>query len=210
MIGKGRFIAVNLLLLITLLYTRLHSDTAVPMKRAFHEFPLKRQGWTAVSHSLFSEEVLKVLRPTDYLAREYAGQDGSRVSLYIGYHDGGRGGGGIHSPRHCLPGSGWYRLEERELVLEAGGKSLRVVSAVYQKGEGKERFLYWYQVKGRSITDEYALKGWEVLNSLLYRRRDSAFVRVSLPFDADGERALSAALRFVRDFHPVIDEFLPR
>lgn len=209
MIGKGRFFIVYLLLVLAFSYTSLHSNTAVPLKKAFHEFPVKRKGWTMVSHSLFSEEVLRVLRPTDYLSRGYAGPDGSRVSLYIGYHDSGRGSGGIHSPKHCLPGGGWYRVEERELTLEVEGKNLRMVSAVYQKGEGRERFLYWYQVKGRSITDEYALKGWEILNSLLYRRRDAAFIRVSLPFDSDRERALSAALEFVRDFYPVINEFLP-
>ncbi|MFO0754795.1 MAG: EpsI family protein [Thermodesulfovibrionales bacterium] len=210
MIGKGRFTAVCLLLLAALLFTRLHTDTVVPLKRTLREFPVQREGWTVVSSSLFSGEVLRVLRPTEYLAREYARPDGSRIFLYIGYHDGGKESGGIHSPRHCLPGSGWHRIEEKELTLEAGGKSLRVVSAVYRKGEEQERFLYWYRVKGRTLANEYALKAWGILNSLLYRRRDSAFIRVSLPFGSDGERALSAALRFVQDFSPVIDEFLPQ
>ncbi len=70
--------------------------------------------------------------------------------------------------------------------------------------------FYWYVVKGRPLTSEYALKVHEIMNSALYRRTDAAFVRVSLIFDTDEEKAISTGVRFINDFYPKIREFLPK
>ncbi|MEW6215901.1 MAG: exosortase C-terminal domain/associated protein EpsI [Nitrospirota bacterium] len=210
MIKNSRFIIVYLLIIITGLYINLHSDIAVPINRPFSEFPINNQDWRMISQSVFSERELKILKPTDYIYRDYLCPDDSHVQIYIGYHDGGKDGGGIHSPKHCLPGSGWYRILEKEISIDAGGKRVDLMKAVYQKGEEKTLFLYWYQVKGRSLSDEYSLKLSEILNSIFYRRRDSAFIRVSMPFEADEEKAFSVGVKFIKDFYPIIQEFLPK
>ncbi len=86
---------------------------------------------------------------------------------------------------------------------------MNLVEAVYQKGEDRALFLYWYQVKDRSLTNEYTLKLSEIVNSMVYRRRDASFVRVSIPVQENMEQGVAAGERFVRDFYPVIAEFLP-
>ena len=210
MIKKERFIIVYLLIIITGSYINLHSDIAVPINRPFSEFPISNRGWQMLSQSVFSEEELNILKPTDYLYRDYLDPNGSHVQLYIGYHGGGENSGGIHSPKHCLPGSGWYKVLEKELGIDAGDKKVNLVKAVYQKGEEKTLFLYWYQLKGESLSDDYSLKLSEILNSIFYRRRDSAFIRVSVSFEVDQEKAFSTGLQFIRDFYPSIQEFLPK
>lgn len=209
MIKNARFMAVYLLMIITGLFINLHSDIAVPINRPFNEFPKSNQGWQMTSQSVFSERELKMLKPTDYLYRDYLGSGGSHVELYIGYHGGGKDSGGIHSPKHCLPGSGWYKVKNNEISLDVGTKNINLVKAIYQKGEVKTLFLYWYQLKGKSLSDEYSLKLSEILNSIFYRRRDSAFIRISVSFEADEEKAFSTGIQFIRDFYPAIQDFLP-
>ncbi|NTU41848.1 MAG: EpsI family protein [Nitrospirales bacterium] len=203
-----RYSVVYLLIIVSAFFVHFREDITVPMNKAFSEFPLQAGGWRMVSESSFSDAVLDVLKPTAYLARDYSDGENT-VHLYIGYHSGGKGSGEIHSPKHCLPGSGWFSLSEKKTELTVGDRNLKVVKAVYQLNDRKELFLYWYQVKGSSIADEYSLKLAEIVNSFLYSRKDAAFIRISVPIEADEERAYALAERFVKEFYPIINNFLP-
>lgn len=209
MINKWRFIIVYVLLAVTGLYINLHADITVPLNRSFSDFPRAVAEWRMVSQSELSEDILNVLKPTDYISRSYADNDGRQVHLYIGYHGGGKEGGEIHSPKHCLPGSGWYEASSRKVRLKIGNGAVKIVQALYQKGESKELFLYWFQVKNKTLADEYSLKISEIVNSVLYRRRDASFVRISVPVQGSPEQAMATGERFVRDFYPAIREHLP-
>jgi len=205
-----RFYMVYGLLILTAGFVAWHKDVQVPVARPLEEIPLTLGDWTKVGESRFSEAVLAGLRPTDYLYRVYADSENHQVSLYLGYHGGGPDSGPIHSPKHCLPGSGWHRLSEKHRTLAIGEDSLALLEAVYQNGDRKELFLYWFQVKGTALTNEYALKFAEIKNSILYKRRDSAFIRISIPFQGDMNDPLAAAERFIRDFYPHIKTALPQ
>jgi EpsI family protein len=208
-IGKGYFLAVYAVLLAAGLYLQTHRDAGVPMKKPFGEFPSSVSQWRMTEETGLSAEVQAVLKATEVLLRQYVGAGGERVHVYIGYHDGGKGAGEIHSPKHCLPGSGWSEVSSTRTRLDAPDGGLNLVRAVYQKGENKELFLYWYQVRGESLSQEYALKVAEVANSVRYGRRDAAFIRISVPFKGDEEQALVTGKKFVSDFYPIIRAFLP-
>jgi EpsI family protein len=210
MIKSSRFIVVYVLIMIAGLYINVHSDITVPMNKSFREFPLNLHGWKMESESIISDEVLKKLRPTDYVVRTYLKPGQIPVYLYIGFHSGGKGSGPIHSPKHCLPGAGWLKLKEDKVGIDVNSKRLNIVKAIFQKGESKELFLYWYYVRGRTLTSEYALKLAEISNSIVQRRRDSAFIRVSIPFESDEKQAFSSGAAFIKDVYPVIEEFLPQ
>ncbi|WP_240731867.1 exosortase A [Geobacter sp. FeAm09] len=205
------YYAVFLLLVGVALYINVHSDVSVPPIRPLSEFPTQVKAWRMAGQAEFSADVLSVLKPTDYTYRQYADADGRVVGLYIGFHGGGKESGGIHSPRNCLPGSGWYEVSTKRGTLDipAGG-SIKLVRSIYQKGENKELFLYWFQARGHSMNDEFSLKLAEMAGSLLYRRRDTSFIRVSVPFENDEAAAISRGEQFVRDIGPTIQEFLPR
>ena len=210
MSDKMRFVIVYVLFAAAALIIMLHRNTEVPINRPFSEFPQQVQSWQMSSRSEFSAEVLSVLKPTDYLYRQYKGAGGKTVNLYVGYHGGGKDSGGIHSPKNCLPGSGWYEVSTRRGLLETAGGRINLVRAVYQKGDSKDIFLYWFQVRDRSISDEYSLKLAEILNSALYRRTDASFIRVSVPFESDLEMATANGEQFIRDFEPLFRDFLPK
>ena len=209
MIGKPHFIAVYLLLIAVGLFLQLHRDLAIPTNKPFQQFPTQVSLWRMSGESFLSSDVQNVLKASDTLMRQYENPEGDKVELYIGYHGGGKDSGEIHSPKHCLPGSGWLESSSTRAGLLAAGEDLNLVRAVYQKGEARELFLYWYDVRGDSLSDEFSLKGRQILNSLLHRRRDASFIRISVPFQGDEERALAVGENFVKSFLPSIRSFLP-
>ncbi len=191
------------------LYINLHKDLQVPIKKPFDQFPATIYGWHMVAEYSMSDSVLKVLKATDTLSRQYVNKDGKLASFYIGYHGGGKDSGAIHSPKHCLPGSGWFEVSTKKTELVLAGEKINLVNSVYQKGSSREVFIYWYQAHNKTLNDEYSLKLAEIINSVLYRRRDTAFIRISVPYETDQQAAIDLGEQFVRDLYPIIQTFLP-
>ncbi len=209
MISKYRFFIVYLCLIAAAAFVYQHEEVYVPANKPLAEMPTQIGDWRMVGQTRFDERVLAVLKPTDYLSRAYRDEDGQRLSVYLGYHGGGPDSGPIHSPKHCLPGSGWQELSTENRELPVDGGTLPVNIALYQNGLQKEMFVYWYQVKGDPMTSEYALKFAEVWNSMLHNRKDSAFIRLSVPVDGEGDESIKVAADFVTGFYPYLREFLP-
>lgn len=180
----------------------------IPLKKAFSDFPLFWNGWSGKAHQ-FDDLTLEKLRVNEYILREYS-KGGQRVDLYVGYYGTQRAGAQIHSPKHCLPGSGWSRLSERVRTVNVGGYgNVSFVEAVYQKGDAKDVFIYWYKMKDACITDDYALKWLMVFNSLRYRRNDAAFIRLSSPVTGSTDDTISFIEGFMKDFLPLVKDYLP-
>jgi len=204
-----RYFIVYVLFTLTSLYIYLHKDMTVPVNKPFSTFPVQVGEWKMSGESFMSDNVLSVLKPTDYLSRTYVNSLGERVTLYLGYHGGGKGQGGIHSPKHCLPGSGWYESYSKKSRMDTPSGHINMVKALYQKGESRELFLYWFQVRGKTLDNEYSLKLSEILNSAIFRRKDATFVRLSVPLAFDEQRTQTVGEQFIRAFYPVISSYLP-
>ncbi|OGP96034.1 MAG: EpsI family protein [Deltaproteobacteria bacterium RBG_19FT_COMBO_56_10] len=181
---------------------------SVPLRKAFTEFPFGYKGWSG-NPGLLDDRSAEILKLSEYMLRGYS-RDKDNVSIYIGYYGSQRGGSQIHSPKLCLPASGWAKVSEgtRSMDIDGLGK-INLVQAVYQKEDRKEVFVYWYQMKGAYITDEYALRLHRFLNSVKYRRNDAAFVRLSAPVNGTVEDAVSTIEGFMKDFLPVLKDYLP-
>ena len=208
--AQARYVFVYLLLGLTALFIATHANVAVPVNKPLTNISSSPGEWTMVKQTRFNAQVLEVLKPTDYLYRVYKDSAGNKVTLYLGYHSGGPDSGQIHSPKQCLPGSGWFELSEVKRTLQVAGKELPFIQAVYQNGAQKELFLYFFQVKGQILSDEYSLKLAEITNSILYNRKDSAFIRISVPFLDDQSEAAIVGERFLTKIYPHIISVLPQ
>ena len=209
-IKTWRFIVLYILLGLAALYVYTRSEVAVPVNQSLSLFPQQMGDWTMTGQARFDERVLAVLLPTDYLSRSYENSRGEKLSLYIGYHDGGPNSGPIHSPKQCLPGSGWNRLDDEARQLNVNGKQMDYVSSLYQKDTQKQLFLYWFQVRDQFLTNEYALKFAMAKNSFLSNRRDSSFIRLSVMVKDGEDEARLIGENFIKAFLPAIQESLPR
>jgi EpsI family protein len=204
-----RFLLLYALLAGVGAYMSFHRDLVVPLARPFGEFPASLGGWRMLGQSSLSESIVRLLMPTDYLSRRYVDGHGTSVDMYLSYFDGGPDSGGIHSPKHCLPGSGWTELSSERVRLDLAGESVNMVRAVYAKGDVREVIFYWFAMRGKTMSDEYSLKLAEITGSMLHSRRDQSFVRISVQSTKDLDRAAERIEDFLRVFYPVIAEFLP-
>lgn len=208
-IKTWRFIVLFVLIALAGGYVYTRAEVAVPVNQPLNEFPQRAGDWMMTGQARFDERVLAVLLPTDYLSRSYANDADERVSLYIGYHGGGPDSGPIHSPKQCLPGSGWNRLHAESRDLQVANGSMSYVQAVYQKDLQKQMFLYWFQVRDQFLTNEYVLKLAMAKNSFLSNRRDSSFIRLSIMVDENEAEARRIGEDFIQAFLPAIREYLP-
>src|SRR5579872_4947352 len=70
-------------------------------------FPRAVSGWRATKEAAVEKEVRDVLRADDYLDREYTASPADTANLFVASFKSQRSGQSPHSPKNCLPGSGW-------------------------------------------------------------------------------------------------------
>lgn len=187
-------------------FVPLHRD--IPLKKPFSQFPLLVNGWTGKDFTL-DEEMLEKLRVSEYLSREYMNPP-HLVQLYVGFYSSQQEGAQIHSPKHCLPGGGWYALSETTRTTKLRGYgTVHYVESLYQKGDEKQVFVYWYQMKNATITGDYGLKMQMILNSLRYHRNDGAFIRLSAPLRGSEAETVASLGKFMNEVLPHLWEHLP-
>ena len=155
----------------------------LPARAQFAQFPANfagRDGTFSRLADVYSDQ----LKVDDYLLADYRGASRLPINVWVAYYNSQREGQSTHSPKSCLPGGGWeFRtLEERRLQTPAG--ELSVNRAVIQNGSDRGLMYYWFQQRGRVVTDEYLVKWFIFRDALARNRTDGALVRVLTPLPA--------------------------
>ena len=183
----------------------------VPLRRSLDAFPTTVGVWKASQTVNLDDQVLDVLRPTDYLVRRYVDDAGRTAWLYIGYWDTQRKGAEIHSPKNCLPGGGWEPLEAKRvrIPIDGGDRAIDVNRYVLQNGPERMMALYWYQSQGRSVAGELDAKLELIRNSIFNNRSDGAIVRISSPVYGTVAQTSEILGSYAKSLYPFLSEFLP-
>ena len=90
--------------------------------------PRALAGWQFVQDAPLEQSTLQRLVLTDYVSRVYS-QAGKQLGLFIAYYAEQRSGESMHSPKHCLPGSGWFEVYSRPEEVPAGRFTTPLASA---------------------------------------------------------------------------------
>ncbi len=162
-----------------------------PERASFVEFPLRIGAWTGRKDSL-DGVFLDTLKLDDYLLANYADGIGPPVNLYMAYYNSQRKGEAVHSPRSCLPGGGWQLREFDQRTLPGvaiDGRPLRVNRTLIEYGDQRELVYYWFQQRGRVITNEFAVKWFLFWDALTRHRTDGALVRLITAIPAGGSES---------------------
>jgi EpsI family protein len=177
-------------------------------------FPQRVSDWRMVAEYPTEEEVQAVLRADDTLNRSYATDDNlSGANLFIAFFRTQKSGAAPHSPKNCLPGSGWTPTDSGTVTLEVPGwpEPVTINRYIVSRGDSRTLVYYWYQTAHRVLASEYSAKIWLVLDSLRYRRSDTSLVRVVVPLNPNNpEAGEEKAANFVRTFFPTIRQALPQ
>lgn len=211
--------AVSLLLLFGVAGLALASfqgrEELIPERSELSTFPLVIKNWQGRETGL-EQSVLNTLRLDDYLMAQYVEPaQGYPVELYVAYYDSQRKGSSVHSPRACLPGGGWEIREFSELQVDTvgpDGEALRVNRALIGLGDSQQLVYYWFQQRGRNLTNEYLVKWFIFWDALIMNRTDGAMVRLVTPITTESgiSGADSRLQQFARDIDPTLAYFIPR
>jgi EpsI family protein len=171
-------------------------------------FPYRVDSWSGREAEPLDEDTLRILAADAYLNRNYTADFAvAPVNLYVAYYGAQRPGVSIHSPLHCLPGTGWEPLDVATIdVPLAGGAAGQARRMLVRKNRDRAIVLYWYAIHGRMLASEVASKVWLLHDSLRFGRSDAALVRIVVPLGA-GAAAAAAEQRgvaFARDVLPYL------
>jgi EpsI family protein len=190
------------------LHALSHGEPVV-LSSPLRNFPLELGAWHGRDVPL-DADTLRVVAVDDYLNRTYRDPAGRPLGLYVGYYKSQQTGDTIHSPKNCLPGSGWQPVTATRLDIALPNGELAPVNLyIIEKGLDRQLVLYWYQSHGRIIASEYSAKFYMVRDSLRMNRTDSALVRIVMPFKQDRQATQERAAAFAQDMLTPLQRFIP-
>ncbi len=191
-------------------FTSQKSANPQPKKYKLADFPNDLNGWIG-RDSPVPEKVVEALKLDDLLSKFYQKRD-QKVGVYIGYYYDSKKVGALHSPLVCFPGQGWDLFNDQSIKLRVGpqGKHLlNIRTMIARKGDMQELVLFWYQAYDKALSRTIYQKLTVARNKIFQNKGDSAFMRVMVPLDSDGEnKALSTAKEFLEDYYPEFITFV--
>lgn len=192
-----------------LLHSVSHGERIVP-HRPLRDLPQTVNVWSGQEHPL-AQEIVQAVGVSDYTNRLYSGKEQMPVQLYVGYYETQKAGDTIHSPKNCIPGSGWDPIHSGLTTIKvADGRQIVVNDYTIQKDQDKQLVFYWYQARGRVIASEYSGKFWMVADAIGRHRTDGALVRLITPMNDGEASARSRLIRFTQYIFPDLDNILPQ
>ncbi|MFN7918543.1 MAG: EpsI family protein [Bryobacteraceae bacterium] len=193
-------------------YARARSVEHVPLIRPLAEFPKLLDRWGMLQEAVVDPEVREVLQADEILNRFYgAPGQGFATNFFVAYFKSQRRGVRPHSPKNCMPGSGWEKESSGTLQIPiTGSQPIEVNRYLVAKGRQKNIVIYWYQSHDRVVASEFAALGYSILDSARYNRSDTAIVRVVVPVVEGSEQASEkAAVEFIQAAFPLITKYFP-
>lgn len=185
----------------------------VQVKRSLlKEFPAQVGDWRQNGMGeRFDRQTEEILNAQDYLLRTYTAPGGEVASMFVGYYGNLEFNTNWHSPTVCLPGSGWVITPQEPVQITPAGQTRSFKSNYYivQKNDERSLMLYWYQGRGRFLTDGFWTKVYTSLDALNRHRSDGAIVRVVVPIKSSEREALAAAQSFAAELVPLLSPFVP-
>jgi EpsI family protein len=210
-LGSRAALAATMLIVLqgALIYSAVRPESSLS-GRPLSEFPATLGAWRLLQEGVIDPDTQAVLKADDLMNRFYT-SDGAGANLFVAAFRSQRNGKAPHSPKNCLPGSGWTPIESSYASVDVGGTTpIQVNRYVVAHGDERSLVLYWYQSRDRAIASEYTAKFWVVVDAMRLNRTDTALVRVVVPIvNKDEAAADKSAADFIRSFYPALRQYLP-
>jgi EpsI family protein len=175
----------------------------VPHPPPLGQFESSVGDFRMVGEAPLDSETQEFLKADDTLNRSYLGPHGA-LNLFVAFYLSQRAGVATHSPKVCLPGSGWTPETSSRISVTVPGEPgpIPVNRYVVSNGDERQLVLYWYQDRHRVMADEYSTKLYLIWDGLRYHRSDESIVRVIVPIRDGSQAAIEQyALEFIHSFY---------
>jgi exosortase D (VPLPA-CTERM-specific) len=209
----GAAVVVVLLGAITA-YTLPQRAELIPSRQDFAAFPTTVGSWHGKDGRI-EQIYLDALKLDDYILADFEKAGGPPVNFYVAYYASQRKGQSAHSPRTCIPGGGWKIVSLAPYAVDGvttmNGQALMVNRTVIQMGDYRQLLYYWFQQRGRNLTNEYLVKWYLFWDALTRNRTDGGLVRLTTLVRTDesltdGDRRL---MEFARIVSPQLKDYIP-
>jgi exosortase D (VPLPA-CTERM-specific) len=183
-------------------------EEVIPERISFSGYPLKIENWNGQRDTI-EKKFLDELKLNDYIIADYRSDSGDTVNLYLAYYESQRSGAAAHSPKSCIPGGGWRIKSHTVIDIEGLGKSTNRL--LIRKGEYGQLVYYWFDQRGRNITNEYLVKWYLFWDSLTLGRTDGALVRLTTTLQPgeDVAKADKRLIEFAQLIKPALSQYIP-
>ncbi len=146
------------------------------------------------------------LLPTATSIGRIRARAGAPIGLYVAFYAGQKPGDSIHSPLNCLPGTGWEPEAVSTVSMARPDGSIGTARRMIVRKDDQQAFvLYWYQVHGRMLANEWVSKLHLLVDGVRMHRTDAALVRIVVPMAGSSEMAEAQAMSFARALIPPLD-----
>ncbi|MEM6483721.1 MAG: VPLPA-CTERM-specific exosortase XrtD [Pseudomonadota bacterium] len=189
-------------------------EEQVPERQSLERFPLLMGDWIG-REGLLEDSIVDVLGVTDYVVADYRLKaDPVPVNFYAAFYESQRTDAKIHSPRSCMPGGGWEIAELSQISLGGalGREAPQVNRVVIRMGSREQLVYYWFQQRGRVITNEYLAKWYLLVDGLTLSRSDGSLIRLVTPIlesDVDGRAADVRIQSFIEEIYDRLPAYVP-
>jgi EpsI family protein len=183
-----------------------------PKAADLQTLPQSIAGWQGTTLTI-DPEIIETLGKGNYLSRLYTNAPAPPIDVFVAYYSTQRSGDTIHSPKNCLPGSGWTPLDSARVSIPVSPtESIRVNRYVVAKGQARQLVVYWYQAHGRVVASEYAAKFYLVADSIRTNRSDGGMVRLVTPIEPNEtvDQSQERITAFARSLFPMLGTYIPR
>jgi EpsI family protein len=175
-----------------------------------HALPWQLGPWSAPAEQSMDPATAAYLKPDEYILRDYVNQrDESAINLFVAYFKSLQNTYGPHSPRICLPGSGWLVSSSKIVNIAVPGRTEGIPINQYTMEKSNERILvlYWYQNDRNAWAEEYQGKLRLLPDLIRYRRSDVSLVRLIVPMGSSTlDTELASSVQFTQRLFPLLEQ----
>lgn len=207
-VSRFRLIILCVVLLATALLvhgTFGKSAGVPPVKEPLQQVFARIKGLQPAGTLPMDSHIVEELKLDDYLFQSY-GRDSRQVSLYIGYYRSAKKVGAAHDPLVCFQGQGWRIITQDtgEYVFKQNpAMGISYATMIAERQEDRQLIVYWFQANRKAYATTYQQKNAMVIDKLLGRNEDNAFVRLSAPIGAESPEVVRTRLfEFIETFYP--------
>lgn len=172
------------------------------------EVPWRIGSWKAAGEQAMDAETVAVLKPDEYILRDYANAQSDRpIGVFVAYFKSLQNVYGPHSPSICLPASGWLITSSKSASIPVANRAEAIPVNEYTMEKGTEHILvlYWYQNDRDVWAEEYHAKLRLLPDLIRYHRSDVSLVRLITPLNGSTpENEFAHCTQFMQEFFPLL------
>ena len=174
-------------------------------------FPKQIGQWSYFNANTFNTDILEMLGTDNYIDYYYRSENKREIEILISYYASMHESKQFHSPKNCMLGSGWEALDSRQLTIQWRDKPVPVNYMLVRRGAQNLNVVYWVQGRGRLMASEYNERFFRVVDTLVKRRTDAAFIRVSMLGEMEHQAQDIRLLKeLVEQVATEVDAYLPK